>query len=379
MQHYDRPAPHKHRLHTRFTATIAAIAVALAAIGLAAGCSPTATSVPDESTPAPGHSSHASAPSASSPTSQQATAEQTVVPLHVQGAQLLDEHDQPRQLRGVSTHGIAWFPQYVNADLFHTLKTDWGINTVRIAMYTAENGGYLTDGNKDELKRLVRKGVDAAIAQDLYVIVGWHTLSDNNPLPSADEAKRFFSEISREYAGKPNVLYEICNEPNGSTTWAQVKQYAEQVIPAIRANSKDAVVLVGTPTWSQDIDAAQQDPLTGMGNVMYTMHFYAAEHHEELRDKLVHVVESGFPVFVSEFGITEASGDGRIDTASATAWLNTLDKYDISYIMWNLSNKQESSAIFTTGETRHPTVDDLSASAKWYRNYLRTHRTSANQ
>lgn len=374
-------APRAHR--PRIAAAFAALALVLAGIGMTAGCSgnatgagtPTASDSASQSSSSPTASPDGTTTASATPSTDTAS----VAPLHVQGARLLDEHNEPRQLRGVSTHGIAWYPQYVNQDLFHTLKTDWGINTVRIAMYTAENGGYLTDGDQSALRKLVHTGVDAAIAEDLYVIVDWHTLSDNNPLPSAGKAKEFFSEISHDYAGVPNVLYEICNEPNGSTTWAQVKQYAEQVIPAIRANSKDAVVLVGTPTWSQDIDAAQQDPLTGMGNVMYTMHFYAAEHHEELRAKLVHAVESGFPVFVSEFGITEASGDGRTDTSSATAWLNTLDKYDISYIMWNLSNKQESSAIFTTGEARHPTVNDLSASAAWYREYLRTHRANANR
>lgn len=66
---------------------------------------------------------------------------------------------------------------------------------------------------------------------------------------------------------------------------------------------------------------------------MYTMHFYAAEYHEELRNAMVSAVESGFPVFVSEFGLTQASGDGAIDTASAQAWLNAMDEHDISYVI----------------------------------------------
>lgn len=373
----------RHTGQPGLAARVARIAMALAigmAVGMTGACG-SEPETPSTATNQPTASEEKSANSGkqSAEPSEQPMNSATVVPLHVKGAKLLDEQNHPRQLRGVSTHGIAWFPQYVNAELFGNLKREWGINTVRLAMYTGEEGGYTTNGNKEELRKLVHQGVDTAIEQDLYVIVDWHTLSDNNPLTSVDEAKRFFDEMSHDYAGKPNVIYEICNEPNGGTTWAQVKQYAEQIIPVIRANDKNALILVGTPNWCQNIEAAEADPITGAGNLMYTMHFYAAEHHEELRNAMVSAVESGFPVFVSEFGLTQASGDGAIDTASAQAWLNAMDEHDISYVIWNLSNKNEGSALFVTGETRNPQTSDLSAEAKWYRDYLKQHATEANR
>lgn len=297
----------------------------------------------------------------------------TVSPLHVEGTKLLDSAGKPMQLRGVSTHGIAWYPQYVNADLFANLKRDWDINAVRIAMYCAESGGYCTDGNKEQLKKTVRDGIDAAVKDDMYVIVDWHTLSDNDPNMHVDQAKEFFGEIAKEYADVPNVLYEICNEPNGGTTWAQVKRYAEQVIPVVRGHAKDAVVLVGTPNWCRDIDVVASDPLD-VDNVMYTVHFYAADHGQWLRDKVVAAVKAGTPVFVSEFGAAAANGDGAVDVKSADAWLGMLDKYDISYIIWNLSDKHEGSALFTTNEARDPIESDLSAEGRWYRQYLRERR-----
>lgn len=230
-----------------------ALAISMA-VGMTGACG-SEPETPSTATNQPTASEEKSANSGkqSAEPSEQPTNSATVVPLHVKGAKLLDEQNHPRQLRGVSTHGIAWFPQYVNAELFGNLKREWGINTVRLAMYTGEEGGYTTNGNKEELRKLVHQGVDAAIKQDLYVIVDWHTLSDNNPLTSVDAAKRFFDEMSHDYAGKPNVIYEICNEPNGTTTWAQVKQYAEQIIPVIRANDKNALILVGTPNWCQNI------------------------------------------------------------------------------------------------------------------------------
>lgn len=365
-----------------FAAIMAALMMA-ATMCTAAGCAgeqsvaPAPASATPTASASPGANAGSEAPATPSPKTSTAAAN-IVSPLHVQGAKLLDEHDRPKQLRGVSTHGIAWFPQYVNADLFANLKRDWKINTVRIAMYTAENGGYTTGGDQANLKTLVRTGVDAAIVNGMYVIVDWHTLSDNDPLTHVDEAKRFFSEISRDYAGKPNVLYEICNEPNNGTPWSDVKQYAKQVIPVIRANDPDAVVLVGTPNWCQDIQDAQNDPIDGFGNVMYTMHFYAASHKNDLRNRMVAAVQAGVPVFVSEFGLVEASGEGEPDYASAQAWLGTMDEYDISYVIWNMSNKQEGAALFTTGETRNPQDGDLSPAAKWYRDYLREHMREEN-
>lgn len=291
-------------------------------------------------------------------------------PLHVQGAQLVDEHNQPVQLRGVSTHGLSWYPQYVNATLFKNLKNNWGINVVRLAMYTAESGGYTTDGNKDELTSLIAQGVQAAIDNDMYVIIDWHTLSDNDPNMHIKEAQSFFDAMSKKYANVPNVIFEICNEPNGNTTWSQVKTYAQTIIPTIRKNSKDSIILVGTPTWCQDIDKVAQDPITGQNNIMYTLHFYAATHQGELRERMVKAVESGVPVFVSEFGITDASGSGAVDTASADAWVKAMDEHHISYIIWNLSNKNESSALFITAETNDPHDEDLSAEGRWFKQML---------
>ena len=198
--------------------------------------------------------------------------------LHVEGTKLCGSNGEPVQLRGISTHGMAWFPDYINADCFAQLHNEWKVNVMRLAMYTAENGGYCTDGDKEYLKDLIRKGVQYATDQDMYVMIDWHILSDNNPNIHLEEAKAFFSEMSKEYAGAGNVLYEICNEPNGGTEWSEIKSYAQEIIPVIRANDANAVIIVGTPNWSQFVDQAAADPITGYENLMYTLHFYAATH-----------------------------------------------------------------------------------------------------
>lgn len=292
--------------------------------------------------------------------------------LHVENGKLTGADGNTVQLYGMSTHGIAWFPQYINYDSFRTLRDDWNTNCIRLAMYTAEYGGYCAGGDKEQLKQLVRDGVSYATELGMYVIVDWHILSDCDPNQNKDEAIAFFREMSEAFADNDNVLYEICNEPNSGTSWDSIKSYAEEVIPVIRAQKPDAVILVGTPTWSQEIDKAAASPLT-FDNVMYTLHFYAGTHKDDLRNRLETCAQSNLPVFVSEFGMCDASGNGANDFDSTTKWLDLLNKYQISFCCWNLANKDESSSVFKAASTALSdwTDEDFNESGRWIRDYFR--------
>lgn len=299
--------------------------------------------------------------------------------LSVKGTQLVAENGEAVQLRGLSTHGIASFPQYVNEELFGEFRREWKANVIRLAMYTAEYGGYCTDGDKEYLKDLVRSGVEYATSQDMYVIVDWHILSDNNPNMHKDEAIDFFAQMSKEFSGHNNVIYEICNEPNGGTSWEEIKSYAQEVIPVIRANAPDAVILVGTPNWSQYVNEAAANPITGYENIMYTLHFYAATHTDDLRNTMTAAIDAGLPIFVSEYGICDASGNGNIDEAQANAWVQVMNQYKVSYVAWNISNKDETSAIIksTVEKTNGFSWEDLSASGQWLYQVLTNEKESA--
>ena len=293
--------------------------------------------------------------------------------LHVENGKLTDADGNTVQLYGMSTHGIAWFPQYINYDSFRTLRDDWNTNCIRLAMYTAEYGGYCAGGDKEQLKQLVRDGVSYATELGMYVIVDWHILSDCDPNQNKDEAIAFFREMSEAFADNDNVLYEICNEPNSGTSWDSIKSYAEEVIPVIREQKPDAVILVGTPTWSQEIDKAAASPLT-FDNVMYTLHFYAGSHKDDLRNRLETCAQNNLPVFVSEFGMCDASGNGANDFDSTTKWLDLLNKYQISFCCWNLANKDESSSVFKAASTALSdwTDEDFNESGRWIREYFRS-------
>lgn len=307
-------------------------------------------------------------------TSSNAKVTSTLSPLHVEGTQLMNKKGEAVRLQGISTLGLAWFPQYVDEATFKTFKDDWGINVIRLAMYTQEDGGYCVgdEANKQKLKDLIDKGVNAATDLGLYVIIDWHILSDGNPMTHEDEAEKFFDEMSKKYASYSNVLYEICNEPNGSNWGSQIKPYAEKIIPIIRKNSPDSVIIVGTNTWSQDVDDVISDPINEK-NLMYTLHFYAATHKDNIRDKAKKALAAGIPIFVTECSICDASGNGGLDKASADEWKKLINDNGLSFIEWSLSNKNESSAILVPSCTKTSgfTDADYTESAKYYRQWMR--------
>lgn len=281
--------------------------------------------------------------------------------LHVAGTDLLDASGKAVVLHGMSTHGLQWYGQFANAGAFQSLQ-ERGANLIRLAMYTGE-GGYLSN---PDIKNTLYAAADAAIARKLYVIIDWHILSDGNPQTNQNAAEAFFQEASKRYADSPYVIYEICNEPNGNVSWSgNIKPYANAVIPVIRANSPNAVVIVGTPTWSQDVDVAAADPLN-FPNVLYALHFYAGTHGQSLRDKIDAARAKGAAIFVSEWGTSDASGNGGPYPSETQTWLTFMQERNLSWANWSLCDKNEASAALMPGASPGGgwTDDNLSPSGK---------------
>lgn len=99
---------------------------------------------------------------------------------------------------------------------------------------------------------------------------------------------------------------------------------------------------------------------------MYSLHFYAATHKEFLRQKATKALNSGLPLFVTEFGSCDASGNGNVDVSEANTWIDFLNQHNISWMCWNLSNKDETSSILkNTNKVTGWTNDELSEGGKW--------------
>ena len=282
--------------------------------------------------------------------------------LQVKGTQLRDERGAAVELHGMSSHGIQWFPQYVSKQAIANTAA-YGANLFRVAMYTGE-GGYLSNPS---LKQTAFAAMDAAIANDMYVIIDWHILSDGNPKAHLSEAQAFFREVSAKYGSNPAVLYEICNEPNGAVSWqSDIKPYAEAVVKTIRASAPKSIILIGSGTWSQDLQDPASDPVSGT-NLMYTCHFYAGTHGQWLRDRISQAMQKGLPVFVTEWGTSRADGSGGVFTAESEQWLTFLHQKGISWANWSLCDKSETSAALKPGTpaNRAWTDSDLTESGRF--------------
>lgn len=289
--------------------------------------------------------------------------------LRVQNNRVVDTTGEPANLHGMSLFWSQWGHTYWNAGAVENLATDWNVDLVRAAVgveANADDKGYLTDPARETAR--AKAVVDAAIANGLYVIVDWH---DHLAHQHVDQAKTFFTEMASSYAGVPNVIYEIYNEPL-AIPWSDVKAYAEQVIPVIRASSPDALVVVGTPNWSQDVDVAAASPLA-TSNTAYTLHFYAASHRQFLRDKAASALAQGIALFATEWGTPDASGGGSPDLDESRRWLEFLAANDISWSNWALNDKAEATSALVPGASpTGPWADSaLTDSGRFVRDELR--------
>nr|8C10_A Chain A, GH5 Cellulase [Teredinibacter waterburyi] len=229
--------------------------------------------------------------------------------------------------------------RFYTAETVRWLKSDFKASIVRASMGVDDEGGYLEDASN---KTRIETVVDAAIAEDLYVIIDWHS---HHAEDYRAESIAFFEEMARKYGNNNHVIYEIYNEPLQISWSNTIKPYAEAVIGAIRAIDPDNLIIVGTPSWSQDVDAASNDPITSYSNIAYTLHFYAGTHQQWLRDKATTAMNNGIALFATEWGTVDADGDGAVNRSETNAWMDFFKQNNISHANWVISDKAEGSSL----------------------------------
>lgn len=288
--------------------------------------------------------------------------------LKVQGTQLVNAKGQPIVLHGMSFGWHNWWPRFYTAGTVKWLRDDWKCSVVRAAMGIEPDKGYIKDsaGSLSKIKTVI----EAAIKEDIYVIIDWHSHNIN-----LAEAKAFFRTIATSYHTYPNIIYEIFNEPDHET-WPEVKKYSEEVIAVIRAIDKDNIILVGSPRWDQEIQLPAADPIKGFDNLMYTMHFYAGTHKQWLRDRTNEAIRKGLPIFVSECAGMQATGDGPIDHAEWKKFKDWMDEKKISWVAWSVSDKNESCSVLypTAGSEGNWKVADIKEWGQITKEALRNYR-----
>ena len=285
--------------------------------------------------------------------------------LSITGTQMVNKCGNPIQLRGMSTHGPQWFENCYSTNSLDALVNDWGIDIFRVAMYVGESG-YIT--NPEYWKNWIDNMVEETAKRGIYCMIDWHVLTPGDPNAYLDASRDFWDYMSRKHNGKDHVIYEIANEPNG-VEWGTVKSYAEDIIPRIRANDPNTIVIVGTPTWSQDVDIAATNPLN-YDNLMYALHFYPGTHTQFLRNKGDKAIDAGLALFVTEFGTSAASGDGGPFLDEAQLWMDWMQERKISWINWSFADKAEVSAALNPGSCGSGSWNNTSTSGTFIKNQI---------
>jgi aryl-phospho-beta-D-glucosidase BglC (GH1 family) len=267
--------------------------------------------------------------------------------LHVCGANMCNEDDQPIQLRGVSSMWLHWQtqPYAQNRSALEWMRDNWNIEVFRVAMGVEPEGAYLSD--PDRWRAEVETVIQNAAAAGVYVIVDFHAHHAHQHRP---EAVAFFTDLADRYGHLPNIIWEPYNEPEQVSWSGTVKPYHEAVVAAIRAQDPDNIIVLGSPTWSQDVDVAAADPVSGT-NLMYTLHFYSCTHAAWNRDKADVAIDAGLALFVTEWGASHADGglDGRVCLDEAQRWIDWMEANRISWTAWKLDVGNDSTNLLSAG------------------------------
>jgi endoglucanase len=300
--------------------------------------------------------------------------------LSVSGAHLVNEYGSPVQLKGISTHWLNWeYDGYgLSASALVWMRDNWNLSVIRAAMGTNVDEGYLdTTASRAEMLSQVETVIANAVAAGVYVIVDWHSHEAHE---ETAEAIAFFEDISSRYGQLPNVLFETYNEPLEVSWTTVLKPYHESVVNAIRAADADAnanVVILGTPNWDQDVDdlVSSSARLSGT-NIMYTVHFYSCTHDEEYLAKAEAASSAGVPIFVSEWGATDADGgvDGTaVCSSMADEWHSWMDANQISWAAWKLDDCDFEVDENGVADTTCLLALDAPVSGGWDSEYLNGH------
>ena len=290
--------------------------------------------------------------------------------LSIKNNRIVNQQGIDPQLHGISLSWSIWQGQkFYTPAVVDWLVSDFKISILRVAMAVQPDSGYLQQ--PDRQLKLVQSVIDEAIKDGIYVLIDWH---DHHSNMHVAESKAFFAMMAKKFIGVPNVIYEIWNEPE-AISWDTVKNYALQVIPEIRKYDTNNLVVVGSPHWDQDVDVAAADPIMGYNNIAYSFHFYASDpnHQQGLRDKADIAIKKGLPIMVTEWGVGEASGDGKFDKDEVKIWMNWLKANKLSWANWNITDKHETTALLLPGASVNGgwTTDQLTPAGNYIREQIR--------
>jgi aryl-phospho-beta-D-glucosidase BglC (GH1 family) len=315
------------------------------------------------------------------------TAATPALALHVDGKYIKDSAGSVIYLHGTNQPDFAndadglWSSDSFVQNRLDVMKS-WGMNIIRCDFAVNQWKDNTIDSqstmhNRDAIKRLISFAGD----RGMYVILTGYTLKSTitvgqdayqDPLPyppyqttpggssvisSQQDFVNFWASVANELKGYPNVIFELWNEPQGTSavlnTWLSVSQ---QCITAIRNTGSQNLIIASGNNWGSawvNLDSSSREdlswvfnyPLTG-GNIIYGVHLYSqhlqkagsvATAYSDVNSGLslmrYYDVANSYPLIVSEICPNMDSNTVNELTFFQNA-LSLFNSHGISYTAW---------------------------------------------
>jgi endoglucanase len=272
------------------------------------------------------------------------------------GNHLVDAHNVPFELRGIGTHHMLEYQSLYTDASIKTLKM-YGVNCIRLTAYLktrtySKSNGYPARGYlvaTDETKEVMDNLIQLCIDNDMYCIVDWHVLGgDGDVTDYTTEAVDFFDYFADKWHSYPNIMYEILNEPFENSP-AECVPFAQATVAKIRDYDPNAVIICGINVQEYGIaEFKTAFDAAGITDIFYSFHIYIGDvepsGYESVFNSLDNAIEN-YPFFMTEWGNSEASGDGTRNDELAAMILDYLHDNCVPHCFWKWTYQNMTTAV----------------------------------
>ena len=323
----------------------------------------------------------------------------TLPPLHVDGTKIKDPSGKTIVLRGVSLPDLGTIYQWSNGEAGIKARIDAlataGIlgHVIRFPIYPRTNVNQkwpyyspapfpigprpavdagltytmLDLSPEAYVAKILRPAVDYATSKNLYVIIDFHQIDDTAG-QSGNDASLFWTFLAPAFKDYTNVIYEAFNEPidiaaasSSAARWEAYRPHVQSWVDTIRAAAPTNLIVVGAPSWDQNVGPAAMTPIQGT-NLVYAAHVYPGNWSAAFKNEVATAI-AAHPLFFTEWGFDPKSTDANL--MGSVGWgadlRATLDANGASWTAWVADDKW-SPPLFTS--TANGTLSDFGSLVK---------------
>ena len=226
--------------------------------------------------------------------------------------------------------GKVTFNYYLNNNSVFELKK-WGVNIIRIGLE-------IDEVENAEIMQDYLDTIDMLLDNNMYVLtVLWNNENINTNM---EIARKYFELLSQRYKDTPNIIYEIANEPDRTVDWEMIKTYSNEIIPTIRSNDTDNIIIIPNPNYDNRPNEVNLNDITNNSNVMTSYHMYVGSNlTQENISYLQQAIDKNIPVFVTEWGTTLSNGNEGFFEEYSNAFVKYMENNKLSWCNFHIGDK----------------------------------------